>query len=210
MSKKIQIRENIKTACAVIGLILLGVLIYTLSRPYARWHFKDNGKDEPYSQGVPLHEIQEFRYKRYFPMGSMLLGHPGFAANIPLPCDVHYYERPEDAEPVLTLEKGTTVSILSCPVPGNYGYGLVCWPDYQKGWRYGKPFTDVHAAYAPEITQKYYVKTAELDKVARAFYQKNKVFYEDRNSRYSSGKTIVRTIDYILYDAGAFCSPDLP
>lgn len=199
-----------KKYIAIIILLVVVSLIFVLTRPYQRWNFKGNGRDEPYAQGIPLYEMNWSMYKRYFGQMSMSIYPPVLiTAKISLPCNVHYYVRTEDVEPVLTLEKGTEVYIMPIGEDDLYdGYGLVCWPDYQKGWRYGEPLTDNRTVKPSSIAQKYYVKTSELDKVAQSFYKQNKGYCE--KIKCNSGRAIVRKLDRILYDAGAFCSNDLP
>lgn len=55
---------------------------------------------------------------------------------------------------------------------------LPCWPDYEKGWRYGQPFSDdrnaepIPPARLAGDSSMYFVKTAELEKAAHAFCSK--------------------------------------
>ncbi len=57
----------------------------------------------------------------------------------------------------------------------------------------------------------YYVKSSQLEKVAKAFYKENtKQLRNDyRFSASYYAKRATQYIDRILYDAGAFCSKQL-
>ena len=74
--------------------------------------FLDNGRDEPYSQNEPLHEMDFEMYRKYLPMDA--LGNSNLEWMIPLPFDVDYYTSKEDTYPALTLEEGTVI----CIAPG--------------------------------------------------------------------------------------------
>lgn len=198
---------------AVIFAISLS-LISELPRINQKRNFVDNGRNEPYAKGVPLDEMKLWIYEnRYiYSRAQIQAEYINLIKDIPLPCDVHYYAQKEDAEPVLTLKKGTAAHITDGDLGlidwNGAGYGLLCWPDYQKGWRYGRPFTDDDPIQPSDTAEAYYVKTAELDKVAKTYYLENSGYYA--SSRFKSSQELVREIDWMLYDAGAFCSPDLP
>ena len=167
--------------------------------------FVDNGKNEPYAQGVPLHEMDFEAYEDYFLNATTALGY-NYTREIELPCDVNYYASKEDSKPVLTLKKGTTVYVMSSNGIVPIGYGFQCWPDYEKGWRYGYTFLKADFRFIPDGAEMYYVKSNELEKVVGAFYKANqkklKNYY--RESQYK--KLVTQYIDESLYLGGAYLS----
>lgn len=128
--------------------------------------------DNSYQEGRPMEEIpfQRIGYLR----GT------GFASSneedycCSLPFSVTYY-RMEDGKkvPALTLEKGTDVCFLPATAPV-FGYGLISYPTYEKGWRYAVPFYP--AGEAPRwpngkvLTQEectfYYVRLSDLEQLS--------------------------------------------
>ena len=172
--------------------------------------FKDNGKNQPYAQGIPLPEMDFTVYFPYVTDGVAAIN-MGYTRNINLPCDVDYFQSKGDKAPALTLQKGTEVYILSRNNPNgiHIGYGLQCWPDYEAGWRYGQPLITHDfplSAIIAEDPTMYYVKTEQLLAVAGEFYDTNKI---STISRTEYQKKSVLFIDRCLYLNGAFCSPDL-
>lgn len=176
--------------------------------------FEDNGKGEPYSQGIPLNEMDFNIYWREYLSGTIytLLDY-GWEIHISLPCDVHYYAE-KDGECVLTLPEGTEVTVFpgGSPTVRTYGYGLICWPDYEKGWRYGQPFVTGDEEVRFMAGPAYYVKTSELEAVAEAFYAVNEEILQKQGaSRHADryAKRITRYLDNELFDYGIFYSPEL-
>ena len=173
--------------------------------------FKDNGKNEPYSQQIPLNQMDFSVYDKYFPHASTAGYNPNIQRSIPLPADINYYSSPDDnAKPVLTLKKGTVIFMT----PSDYRpycemYGLHCFPDYKKGWRYGIPFVthDFTASDLLAMKDAYYVKTDELKPIAAAYYDANsKPFSEQTSAQFVIGT--IQDRDYSLYTGGCFCSPE--
>ena len=175
-------------------------------------NFQDNGKGEPYSQKIPLSEMDFTPYmEAIFNKMVIAAGSPNYTSEIVLPCDVEYYTDKTDKTPAVTLEKGTTVYVLPSDDPDfTIGYGMQCWPDYEKGWRYGQPFykEEFKKGMISRYGQPwYYVKSKQLEAVAREFCLVND-FYKSRNP-YSPEKAGIEFIDRALYEYGAFCSPEL-
>ena len=173
-----------------------------------RQEFADNVKNQPYSQKVPLQEIDFDIYKqKYFNSWAAATHTQDY--KMVLQSDIEYYETKNDPEPALVLKKGTEVYMETVHGPDTLvGYGLWCWPDYEAGWRYGEPFTDrfVECQYIG-TRKKYFVKTEQLIPVADEFYDLN-----DNSGRYSPEefRKIHRLgIDRVLYWEGAVCSPAL-
>ena len=183
---------------------------------------RDNGKGQPYSQQVPLSEMDfsAYMYGSTFPRivaddAALIL-----AREVALPCDVEYYCSKEDTKPALVIKKGTPVFIYpENSLFSTYGYGLMCWPDYEPGWRYGIPlmeedFSRGDIAFSNwENLDLYYVKTEQLEKTAQAYtdLEKNKAYFSAMYQRQlcDPAKIMVQTVDRELYRSGAFCSPEL-
>lgn len=189
--------------CALV-IIACAVGVFFLTRqedrePALLADFVDNGLGEPYSQNIPLDEMNFLDYVKYL---SKMYALPDdglrYVKTVALPCDVHYYAHPGDWWPVLTLKKGQEVYVLSFygwydDFVDNYdlGYGPRCWPDYREGWRYGLPFaTDdrrVDGFFGDDTM--YYVKTEELEAVVGAFYDVNEDIVE-KKSLFGDGFTM--------------------
>ena len=180
------------------------------SRSTLKEEFVDNGRNLPYSQNIPLSEMDFAWYRLYLPVGTTAY-HYGFVRKLALPCDIEYYRSKEDSSPTHTLTKGTEIYIL--PADDNWqtiGYGMICWPDYEEGWRYGYPFTTTDFSSLdslPKTQPTYYVKTEQLLAVAEAFYKANNEIFSSAIDAYSIA--VVLFIDIQLYKKGVFCSPDL-
>lgn len=210
----------IRMLCGICTFLVMGVVLVPVSRMVDTQIRKSmhvsNEKNEGYAQGTPLYEMDFTEYKYY-----MI---DAYAASLPLldsitvelPCDIMYYEKKDDTEPVLTLEKGTTVYIhpsltefLHIPNSRNLtAYGFTSWPDYEKEWRYAAPFftekfdTDDISSDTP----MYYVKTDALKQIAKAYYKANTLF-QNGTSAYEYVNSCVYSLDYLLYLEGAYC-PD--
>ncbi|MBR5248195.1 MAG: hypothetical protein IKV27_04515 [Lachnospiraceae bacterium] len=175
-------------------------------------NFIDNQKKEPYSLGMPLEEMDFDVYHDYFyPQISIAINH-NYTQSIILPCDVEYYNSKNDQNPTLTLKKGSTIYVVTnnSDVNEKIGYGLVCWPDYEHGWRYGSPFITENVAINTREMPKYYVKTKQLKQVAKAFYKANtrQLSHDVRHRTLSEFSTYyISYIDRKLYENGVFCAP---
>lgn len=180
---------------------------------------RDNGKGQPYSQQVPLSEMDFSAYMYGIPRIVALMEYD-LEREVALPCDVEYYCSKEDTEPALVIKRGTPVFIYPKDgISSTYGYGVMCWPDYEPGWRYGIPlmekdFSRGDIAFSNwENLDLYYVKTEQLEKTAQAYtdLEKNKTVFSAmyQRQRYDSAKIMVQTVDRELYRSGAFCSPEL-
>ena len=203
-------------AAAVIATCLCVILLP--HSEYSQHNFTDNGLKEAYFRQVPLNEMDfnnEFRGK-HFRVAINPISFPYLSA-IKLPCDIHYFSSPDDSEPVLTLKKGEKVLIVHensyFVFDDTIGYGLRCWPDYKKGWRFGLPFVfeeqDINAW--ENADQMYYVKTSELEKIAQEYYDANIDAGTplDCNLKSDFVDWVTRFIDHRLYTEGVFCSKDL-
>jgi len=126
-----------------------------------------------------------------------------------LPCDVEYYALKDDSEPILTLKKGTEVCICSEKEGIPIGYGLKCWPDYEKGWRYGYAFLTEDFEDLPENAQMYYVKSKQLEKVAIERYKDNKDVHGKFQTEKEYVQNVTQEIDRVLYLNGAYLSNNL-
>lgn len=193
-----------------IIIIILFTVIFA-AKKYSEYTYKrnfvNNRKNEPYFLNIPLDEMNFNVYAGYFSQNQTLID-PNYTKSISLPCDLDYYAQKDDAEPALTFQKGTTVYVLPSDTAAfpTIGYGLQCWPDYQSGWRYGHPFLTADISYDPDTYPMYYVKTAQLKKVAQAFYKANTkqlTNYYLFSSEFAD-KT-VGYIDQVLYENGVFC-----
>lgn len=210
------------------GLLLAVVMVPFLSgcqdansQFQEKFKDRDNGREQPYSRQVPLSEMDfsAYMYGSTFPRIEALMGYD-LAREVALPCDVEYYCSKEDTEPALVIKKGTPVFIYpENGTPRTYGYGLVCWPDYEPGWRYGIPlmekdFSRGDIAFSNwENLDLYYVKTEQLEKTTQAYadLEKNKNYFFNmyRDTWYDPVKIYIQTVDRELYRSGAFCSPEL-
>ena len=194
-------------------ILLLSLLIACGSADHEKQvmeNFSDNQKNEPYARKVPLSEMDFEVYAEYFPTATTLIQY-NYNRKISLPCDVEYYCAKEDSAPAVTLKEGTEVYIMSDDEIIPDGYGMICWPDYEDGWRYGQPFLteDFSDSSVPEGTSLYYVREEQLEKVAEAFYKSNQTHFEKKISADDYVKKITRYIDQILYDNGAYVSNSL-
>lgn len=182
-----------------------------------------------YEEKIPLCEMDANKLGQMANMAFAAIGYeqPDDAYLIALPADLHYYHSPDDSqEPALTLQKGEVVVLygnkIGC-IGDVHGYGCTCYPDYKAGWRYGKVFLKNTEKYSDNLDTfysdaenqpSYYVKTADLEAIAMAYYEKNyhdmtNFFYTFSSKEEYAHKTI-RQIDDILFRYGFFCSPDLP
>lgn len=175
-----------------------------------------------YDEGTPLSQAEPYELARVLPQATAPLGYeqPESARFLELPEDLHYYSQPDaSGEPAATIPKGTVVTLYEASA-GNFGdkmgYGLVCYPDYQKGWRYGQMFVteakEGDAFYqALEDCPYYYVQTKDLETIAAAFYDLHKENVGYLGQFHGKDDFVyrgVRTIDQYLYKDGYFLSPD--
>ena len=171
--------------------------------------FISNNKNEPYSQSIPLDQMDFSVYKKYFSCYTAVSdGDP--IAKIELPCDVEYYNKKEDTIPAITIKKGTVVYVFPSKRVYREAYGLITFPDYDHKWRYGYPFftTEDFYDYDEMMASGYYVKTKQIEKVAEAY---GKAYKEIIGHYYYSVTEylglIIYDIDSTLYRNGVFCAP---
>lgn len=200
----------------LFALLICGGYVYRYVK--CRLDFKAKKYDTYYGQNVPLHEANLQLYNSLFFTS-------GLAHNIPqefeLTCDIHYYASKYDRKPVYTIKKGTIVKVSDY-----IGKGYVCWPDYDKEWRYGSPFDildeNQNIISPDDVTkQKYYVKNTELQKAAEAYYRQQVIPYygwrilflvHDYNEIHAirpayQARKMTQRIDSTLYHNGCFCAP---
>lgn len=193
---------------AVLAILFCVVLYdYRCGLHFPTRAFEDNRRNEPYSQNIPLHEMDFEVYSRYLPVADAL-AYADLDTMIVLPCDVDYYTDKEDSVPALTLKKGTEI----CVTPGKKGfsisltgYGLECWPDYQEDWRYGCPFITEDTDYIVAEHPMYYVKSSQLEKVAGAFCKANRKLIGRFSTPWDYPRVVTRQIDRYLYSGGVYC-----
>ena len=220
-------------AVVVVAAVLVGIFV---GKPLWKQHeFQQNRKiqieqrkledSEPlsfYDEGTPLPQVEPYELARVLPQAMALLSYeqPENARFFELPEDLHYYSQPDaSGEPAATIPKGTVVTLYESS-EGTFGdkmeYGLCCYPDYQKGWRYGQMFVTGEKEgkeFSDALGEcpSYYVQTKDLETIAAAFYDLHK---EDVGyMRQFHGKDDfvyrgVRIIDQYLYNGGYFLSPD--
>lgn len=220
-------------AVVVVAAVLVGIFV---GKPLWKQHeFQQNRKiqieqrkledSEPlsfYDEGTPLSQAEPYELARVLPQAMALLSYeqPENARFFELPEDLHYYSQPDaSGEPAATIPKGTVVTLYESSEGffGNMeGYGLCCYPDYQKGWRYGQMFVtgekeDKEFSDALAECPSYYVQTKDLETIAAAFYDLHKedVGYMKRfHGKDDFVYRGVRIIDQYLYNGGYFLSPD--
>ena len=211
-----------KNRTKLCSLILLLALLFSFSacgngasaqnQSTLRAEFEDNGRDQPYSQGVPLTEMDFSVYEKYLSIGTGASKTNFDKINkMELPCDLEYYESKEDETPALILEKGTVIYLSPRDVEFPFGYGIYCWPDYEEGWRYGQPFKTSYSFYL-EDDPKYYIKTDQLFTFVDEYMV---LAYKDTPASLTKDvldkgrKNLVFHLDIPLYTHGIFCSPDM-
>lgn len=182
-------------------------VVRNMPNEYEKTFSENDRTDQPYKLKTPLHEMDFNEYGYYFKTLTAPIGVSFDVGNtVILPCDVEYYALKDVSEPILTLKKGTEVCISSEKGEIPIGYGLKCWPDYEKGWRYGYAFLSEDFEDLPENAQMYYVKSKQLEKVAIESYKDN----EDVHGKFQTEKEYVQNvtqeIDGVLYLNGAYLS----
>lgn len=220
-------------AVVVVGAVLVGIFV---GKPlWKQYQFQQNRQfrieqrkledSEPlsfYDEGTPLSQAEPYELARVVPQLIAPIGYsqPENARFFELPEDLHYYSQPDaSGEPAATIPKGTVVTLYRSPSGffGNMeGYGLCCYPDYQKGWRYGQMFVTGEKEgkeFSDALAEcpSYYVQTKDLETIAAAFYDLHKedVGYMKRfHGKDDFVYRGVRIIDQYLYNGGYFLSPD--
>lgn len=201
-------KKKNKLLIALGALVILAFIIVVNQPNEYEKNFVDNGANKPYAQKIPLHEMDFEEYSYYFPNAHNLLG-CNYDREIELPCDVNYYTLKDDSEPILTLKKGTKVYIMSTDYVIPIGYGWRCWPDYDEGWRYGYAFTTEDFKNFAKDSEMYYVKSAQLEEVAGAFYKANKESLGNYYTEKQYKKSVILYIDKKLCSNGAYLSDEL-
>lgn len=219
-------------AVVVIAAVLVGFFV---GKPlWKQYKFQQNRQfrieqrnledSEPlsfYDEGTPLSQAEPYELSRVVPQLIALIGYsqPENARFFELPEDLHYYSQPDaSGEPAVTIPKGAVVTLYESSLGffcNMKGYGLCCYPDYQKGWRYGQMFVtgeidENEFTYALAECPSYYVQTKELETIAAAFYDlhKGNIPYLRQFGKDDFVYRCVRLVDQYLYDDGYFLSPD--
>ena len=233
-------RNIIITACVavvVVAAVLVGVFVgkpmverqqveqeFAARQQYLE-ELHQNTPDSnrlPYEEGVPLSEMDSRSLESYLYGAQALMGTPldsldAEAYHITLPVDVNYYSTPDaSGEPAYTIPKGTEVRLYDIEEKDPAGaapYGCVCYPDYEKGWRYGRAFLLMEGAssikQSADDLRYYYVQTETLKAVLGAYYDKNQEVLSKLSGRQDYIDGCVQYIDRQLFSDGYFCSPEL-
>ena len=178
--------------------------------------FADNRKMEQYQRKVPMDEMDLLEFDSYFdiPFAAISIR---VSNVISLPKKIQYYTE-EDGKKIPALEMTKGTNILWIPereFNGFYvGYGLRGYPTYDKGWRYVKPFMIADKPAGPEQNRYYFIRTKDLETVARAALPSVKGLTGPMRSQTGMSLadavfTYTRLVDSIFYENGVFCSPDL-
>ena len=198
----------------LFALLICGGYVYRYVK--CRFDFKAKKYDTYYGQKVPLHEANLEFYNNFF---FEAVGYYNVPKEFDLTFDIHYYASKNDRKPVYTLKKGTIVQVSDY-----IGKGYVCWPDYDKEWRYGRPFDildeNQNNISPDDVTeQNYYVKDVELRKAAEAYYRQQVIPYygwrrfflvhynewHALRPAYQS-RRLTQRIDSTLHHKGFFCA----
>lgn len=210
-------RKKRRLPAALAAIILLAaiaaVLAWAHNDRYGQYRKKDFElkRDTGYSKGVPLEDMNFDSYRKFMPAMAPV-GFSPEAVKLRLPCDVRYYTHREDAEPALTLKKGTEVYAVAVREGIGYireGYGTASWPSYEKGWRYAQPF---QATGEYRDDSLYFVRLSELEKVSGAFLAMIRRGGFGGYAQLELPENVwaqTRYTDMALYDKGVFCSEDL-
>jgi hypothetical protein len=169
-----------------------------------------------YANGVPLQTMDFTEYTTCFPTGIALIAH-NYEKTVVNPIDLRYYTTPDERSAVaLELPRGT--ELIAIPTDETYqfwttGYGYLAYPTYSAGWRYAKPFLRVGQGGDFNSLPSYFVRTSDLEAIARNVIAVNKAFQVDAQqkvwTRQKYATEMVRFIDRLLYKSGVYSSPDL-
>ena len=234
-------RNIIITACVavvVVAAVLVGVFVgkpmverQQVEQEFAarQQYLEELHQNTPdsnqlqYNEGVPLSEMDASNLEAYLSHEAQaLIATPldsleAEAYHIALPVDVNYYSTPDaSGEPAYTIPKGTEVRLYDIEEKDPAGaapYGCVCYPDYEKGWRYGRAFLLMEGAssikQSADDLRYYYVQTETLKAVLGAYYDKNQEVLSEVSGRQEYIDSCVQYIDRQLFSDGYFCSPEL-
>ena len=201
----------IPAACAAI-LAAAAVILIITNRSGGTFSKKDfvqadNTAARQYLEHSSMDEMDMKVFDPYF-IHAMTGEETPYKETMILPADVVYYrEEAGRKTEAFVLEKGTEV-ILD-PYGLRYGGGFYTFPTFEKGWRYGMPFT---VQGQEETKEYYYVKLSELETIAKAWIEYDEcVRAEIKKSGLSTKKgaaAIVRGVDRLLYANGIYCSKD--
>ena len=176
--------------------------------------FVSNGENQPYEQGIPLHEMDFSVYEQYEPDAYAPIKIKS-VDQFELTADLKYYRYKTDKEPVLVMKKGTKIysdnAILGLTEFDGSGITIgscfQLWPDYEYGWRYGYPFLpeDYQSMDQELFEEMYYVKTEEIENALKAYACANGTMYGYHT--FSSYKhSLIGYLDRLLFTNGVFDS----
>jgi hypothetical protein len=204
----------------VLALIPLFSLIYRVGGQIYRNQqkinrFSYNNQMEQYERRIPMDNMDLHEYSVYFQIPQTLEG-IRVSNVIELPREIQYFTE-QDGKKILTMEISKGKSILWLPSEQlndiYIGYGLRSYPTYDKGWRYVKPFMLSGQNTDIEQLPYYFVRTKDLEAVAKEAIRSTKYLMKTVQNRGMSMENAIfiytRFIDNIFYDKGVFCSPDL-
>lgn len=212
--------KRISLAAAILALIPLLILFCRVGgRIYGNQQktdsFSYNGKMEQYQRGIPMGEMDLLEYRSYLDIPTTLVARK-VSNVIALPVTIQYFTEQDGKKiPAFELSRGTAILWIPSEEFNDLyiGYGFRGYPTYDKGWRYARPF--MLAGRQADVRQPpyYFVRTKELEAVAKAAFRSDGYLMK---SVHSQGKSVeeavflyTRFIDNIFYEKGVFYSPDL-
>ncbi|MEA4887995.1 MAG: hypothetical protein VB070_00805 [Clostridiaceae bacterium] len=200
-------------ACLWILLLQVGIRFYKNRQIVSEFSY--NAYQQQYQRAVPVDEMDFNEYRRYFTQNETA---NKLAVNnrVSLPVHIRYYTK-QDEKMILSFEipKGTSVFWTASDAfyGVDAGYGICGYPTYERGWRYARPFITTNQNTDIKQIPYYFVRTDDLDMTAKAIITENENLRKSIKSQGLSisdaGFVLTRYIDYIFYDRGVFCSPDL-
>lgn len=205
-----QFNGKAKLATLLLGIVLLAVFIVrfisvTVSNQQLKSDFKPLSSGSDYLNEVDIEEIDFQSLDALTIINEAPLAIE-LTTEFRAPRTINYYDSPQDnATPVFTINKGTTIDLVNDPLlsASDLGYGIHTYPTYTEGWRYGKPFK----TSGETRDEMFYVKLDDIEAVTAVYYDENKYF----SASYTKQDIIKRLTlesDEQFYKAGAYLSPD--
>lgn len=183
-----------------------------------RQEFSTASIASPYQKRIPMEQMDLNAYLSYFP-NVFSGGEYSLTHRIKAPISLQYYTEVPTNDTVVALEIAKNTPIVAIPegTKGSafyeVGYGYTSYPTYEKGWRYVRPFKTTKELDSASDEKYYYVKLESLESVLDKAIEVNRPFrvaVRQQNWIMDQGKHIfTRYIDDVLYQHGAYFSPDL-